>query len=282
MSRLKDIFSSKPETMSNLTKSVFGLPLAYVIYLIISMFLPNNAASAEAQMSCQILRSILLTGSVIYVVKLFLGFDSKFFCESGKWDIGLFFKGIYLMLVAQLVTNLCLVLIFPGSIVKNTETSGLVINWIFSFILVTISALCEEIIFRCYIAWFGKTKEDNLCKDSKKFLIYAIVSAVLFTIAHFANPEVDKSALWSMMFYFIFGFCLMLCFFKTKGMEFCFGVHFANNIFAAWFVNYESSVLPTKSLYISNMPISFVTVLQAVICLLFCVFLCPTKVTDHE
>lgn len=277
MGKLKEIFTNKPETMSNLVKWVFGLPMAYVAYLILSMLLPNVNDGSNVTIVCQALRSMLLGFCVVFVLKTFLKFDNRFLNEDGKWNHGLFFKGLYVMLIAQLVTNLCLALIFPNSIVKNKEIEGLASNWIFSLFLVVVAAFSEELIFRSYIAWFAKTKEGFLTTNSKKKLIYALVSALLFSIAHFSNPEVDESALWSMLFYFVFGFCLMLCFLKTKGMEFSFGVHVANNIFAAWFVNYKNSVLPTKSLFITTLPISYITVLQALICVVFCSFLCPEK-----
>lgn len=276
MSRFKDIFSNKPENMSTLVKWVFGLPFAYLAYLLISMILPSGSGNPNAYLVALSLRSLLLIICTINVVAWFVGLKvKKLFNEKEFFSFPLFFKGLYVMVIALVVTNLCLYFIYPESFVKNSLDSRSVFNWIFSLLLVVISAFSEELIFRSYIGWFGKTNEDFLTTNIKKILIYALVSALLFAIAHFSNPEVAESAVWSMLFYFIFGFCLMLCFFKTKGLEFGLGVHVANNLFAAWFVNYNSSVLPTESIFTTNLPISFITVLQAVICLVFCTVLCP-------
>lgn len=273
MSRLKEIFSNKPEVMSTVVKWTFSLPMAYITYLVVSMLLPYSVQSPNAILLVQCLRYAILILCILLYAKLFLKFDiKKFFNQNSRFNFGLFTKGFYAMALASIVTNLCYYLIFKGSIVKNPFDSSFILNWLFSLILVIVAGLAEELIFRAYIAWFAK---GNLTASKKSVLVYAFISATLFTIAHFSNPELQNSAIWSMAFYFLFGFCLMLCFFKTKGIEYGLGIHVANNLFTAWLVNYSESVLPTKSLFITSAGASYITIIQAVICLAFCMFLCP-------
>mgnify|MGYP000271229478 FL=1 len=52
--------------------------------------------------------------------------------------------------------------------------------------------------------------------------------------------------------YFLFGFILCIIVYFEGGLEAAIGVHAGNNMFAAMFVNYEGSVLPTPSLYVST------------------------------
>ena len=77
---------------------------------------------------------------------------------------------------------------------------------------------------------------------------------------HLTNPESTSSAekgafmhLVTMSSYFSFGFLLCILVYFEGGLETAIGVHVANNLFAAIFVNYEGSVLPTPSVFIANL-----------------------------
>ena len=52
--------------------------------------------------------------------------------------------------------------------------------------------------------------------------------------------------------YFFFGFIACLMVWMDDGLESAIGFHAANNTFAAIFVNYEGSVLPTPSLFMAS------------------------------
>ena len=52
--------------------------------------------------------------------------------------------------------------------------------------------------------------------------------------------------------YFFFGFVACLLVWMDGGLESAIGFHAANNTFAAVFVNYEGSVLPTPSLFMAT------------------------------
>ena len=97
---------------------------------------------------------------------------------------------------------------------------------------------------------------------------------------HLGNPEATNSAdkgqllhLITISSYFLFGFLLCILIYYEGGLESVIGIHAANNIFAAIFVNYEGSVLPVPSLFIAeqkpmvDLPI-FVTMLAVVVFIL--------------
>ena len=72
-----------------------------------------------------------------------------------------------------------------------------------------------------------------------------------------SNPEALKGAedgilLLTMSSYFFFGFIACLMVWMDDGLESAIGFHAANNTFAAIFVNYEGSVLPTPSLFMAT------------------------------
>jgi membrane protease YdiL (CAAX protease family) len=118
---------------------------------------------------------------------------------------------------------------------------------ILSLLLLPIQSATEEIVVRGYmnkglIHWFGN-----------KWVVFTLTSG-LFMVLHLANPEAQAGAAAGnlpivMSGYFFFGFAMCLMVLMDDGLESAIGVHAGNNTFAAIFVNYENSVLPTPSVW---------------------------------
>lgn len=118
---------------------------------------------------------------------------------------------------------------------------------ILSLLLLPIQSATEEIVVRGYmnkglIHWFGN-----------KWVAFTLTSG-LFMVLHLANPEAQAGAAAGnlpivMSGYFFFGFAMCLMVLIDDGLESAIGVHAGNNTFAAIFVNYENSVLPTPSVW---------------------------------
>lgn len=118
---------------------------------------------------------------------------------------------------------------------------------ILSLLLLPIQSATEEIVVRGYmnkglIHWFGN-----------KWVVFTLTSG-LFMMLHLANPEAQAGAAAGnlpivMSGYFFFGFAMCLMVLIDDGLESAIGVHAGNNTFAAIFVNYENSVLPTPSVW---------------------------------
>lgn len=132
----------------------------------------------------------------------------------------------------------------------NFDAGRFMIYAVVSLIFIPMQAGTEEIVFRGYLnQWLA-----HIVKN--KWIAFVITSA-LFAAMHLSNPEATKGAedgilLLTMSSYFIFGFVACLMVWMDDGLESAIGFHAANNTFAAIFVNYEGSVLPTPSLFMAT------------------------------
>ena len=151
---------------------------------------------------------------------------------------------------------------------------------IISLLLLPVQSATEEIVFRGYL-------NQGLMRYLKnKWVVFAITST-LFMAMHLANPEAisaaDKGILPLVMSgYFFFGFACCLMVLIDDGLESAIGVHAGNNTFAALFVNYENSVLPTPSVFVTKADpvydsISTIVILSIVLVILY--YLNRTKTT---
>lgn len=138
-----------------------------------------------------------------------------------------------------------------------------------SFLLIPFQSAAEELVFRGYLNQAFKRFIPNIW-------VVFIITSILFASMHLSNPESLSSAekgafthILMMSGYFLFGFILCVIAYFEGGLEAVIGVHAANNIFAAVFVNYEGSVLPTPSVFLAPAPdgssnISIIIVLSVI------------------
>jgi len=143
--------------------------------------------------------------------------------------------------------------------------------WIFaavSLLFIPFQAATEEIVFRGYFVQ-GLT---HLLKS--KWAAFAITSFA-FMALHLSNPEALEGAASGtlpivMSGYFFFGFAMCLIVWIDDGLETAIGIHAGNNCFAGIIMNYENSVLPTPSIFLTGTDpvkdsISTVLVLSALV-----------------
>ena len=159
-------------------------------------------------------------------------------------------RGIQAFLITWAVLgSLTAIIHFTGisPIRGNFQPSTFFTYALISLLIIPLQSGTEEIIFRGYLnqAFF------HLFRN--KWIVFTITSA-LFASVHLANPEALKGAEQgvlplTMSSYFFFGFVACLLVWMDGGLESAIGFHAANNTFAAVFVNYEGSVLPTPSLF---------------------------------
>jgi len=108
----------------------------------------------------------------------------------------------------------------------------------------------EEIIFRGYL-------NQGFHHYIKNKWVVFIITSLMFMAMHLANPEAlagKESGMLTltMSSYFLFGFIACLMVWMDDGLESAIGFHAGNNTFAGIFVNYEGSVIPTPSLFMST------------------------------
>lgn len=133
---------------------------------------------------------------------------------------------------------------------------------IVSLLLIPLQSGTEEIVFRGYF------NQALMHFVKNKWVVFTITS-LGFMALHLSNPEaLDGAASGTlpivMSGYFFFGFAMCLLVWIDDGLESAIGVHAGNNCFAAILVNYEGSVLPTPSVFLSTPDVvkdSIVTIL---------------------
>lgn len=125
--------------------------------------------------------------------------------------------------------------------------------WIFAFVsllFIPLQSATEEIVFRGY---FNQGLTNIL---GSKWVAFCLTS-IAFMALHLSNPEALEGAASGtlpivMSGYFFFGFAMCLVVWIDDGLETAIGIHAGNNCFAAIIMNYENSVLPTPSIFLTG------------------------------
>ena len=252
------------EEMGRLLKWFFGLPLIFVIYIVLSMIMPARADGRRMVLVLNIISYIVFIMVTVVVVKRFLKFPfGKLIASERQFSGKYLVIGFWSMFVLCLGTSLLWKALEPEKFTYSLQ-QGWPVDFILSFVLLILAAFLEELLCRAYIAYFVK---DDIEKRPKQSLIYCLSSAIVFTILHFQNPEVHGSgAIYAMVFYFIMGFALMAVYLRTGGIEAALGIHIANNLVSAWFFTYGDAALRTNAIFTQTSEIGPLTLLQAVFC----------------
>ena len=119
-----------------------------------------------------------------------------------------------------------------------------------SLFFIPLQSATEEIVFRGY---FNQGLTHLL---RSKWIAFALTS-LAFMALHLSNPEALEGAASGtlpivMSGYFFFGFAMCLIVWMDDGLETAIGIHAGNNCFAAIIMNYENSVLPTPSIFLTS------------------------------
>jgi CAAX protease family protein len=108
--------------------------------------------------------------------------------------------------------------------------------------LTPIQSAAEELVFRGYVM-------QGLGLITRRPVLIAILSSILFAIPHLLNPEVEKHGTLLMAAnYFAIGMVLATLTLRDGRLELAVGVHAANNVFLAIVANYENSPFLTESI----------------------------------
>ena len=125
--------------------------------------------------------------------------------------------------------------------------------WIYalvSLLFIPLQSATEEIVFRGYF-------NQGLTHLLKSKWIAFTLTSFAFMALHLSNPEALEGAASGtlpivMSGYFFFGFAMCLIVWIDDGLETAIGIHAGNNCFAAIIMNYENSVLPTPSIFMTG------------------------------
>lgn len=123
----------------------------------------------------------------------------------------------------------------------NLDPKRLLLQVPIVLILTPIQTTTEELLFRGYIL-------QGVGLLTRRFSIPAIVSALVFTVPHLANPEMAHGY-WPALYYFGIGLLLALVTIRSNSLELAIGAHASVNLFAALVLNYSDSALSTESIF---------------------------------
>lgn len=170
------------------------------------------------------------------------------------WIILLYSGGAYL-LVAVLFTFIHALLqpqqfqFYSGDMDKFLQMLPLVL------LITPIQTTSEEFLMRAIPSRLFK--KGKLVTTTKSILLVSLFTALLFTLPHLTNQEMQhatqKSAV--LFYYVLFGFGGTFISLKTKGFEPSIGIHAANNLYIALICNYTNSSLPSRPLILSTAPV---------------------------
>mgnify|MGYP002761770803 FL=1 len=257
------------ERMSRLAKWFFGIPLIYTIWRFFSIVMPHYAENPRIEIVLNIISYALFITIAVLVVQRFLNFPAKrMLGEDGKLDWRGFAVGFFVMLGVQLAMNFISMAVNPQDFKYTLDAQGWILDWTLALVLVVAAAFLEELLTRAYIAHFVN---DDMETRPLNMLYYCLASAVVFTIAHFSNPEVaGLGAFYAMAFYFMMGFVLMFVTLRTRSMGAALGIHIANNLVNAWFFTYDNAAVKTNALYTQANNEGPMLLVQAAISLAVC------------
>ena len=277
MSDIKKPLYAKEE-MGRLVKWFFGLPLIFVIYILLSLLMPSGASGLRMMLGMNIISYIVFILVTVLVVSRFLKFPFRnMIAYERAFSAKYLALGFFPMFALGLGTSFLWEALQPEAFVFSLQP-GWPLDFALSLALVILAAFLEEVLCRAYVAFFVK---DNLETRTGKKLIYCLASAALFAILHFQNPEVHGvGAVYAMVFYFIMGFALMAVYMRTRGIEAVLGIHVANNLINAWFFTYNNSALTTNAIFSQITEIGPLSLIQAVFCIvasIMILLLCTRK-----
>ena len=136
--------------------------------------------------------------------------------------------------------------VLGGQITRNSVG----IDWIFlsivAIVLVPIQAGTEELFFRGYVL-------QGLTRLTKNRLFLALVTSLIFTSVHIANPEPWEYGVSAYIIsIFLMSLFMSLITIFDGGLELAIGFHTMNNLWSFLILGLEKAVIPTTTLFTLN------------------------------
>ncbi len=130
----------------------------------------------------------------------------------------------------------------PGNYVLQFDLAKFIGLLLLSVPALLIQTSCEELVFRGYaMQWLGRYMPYRIFP--------LLITSVSFGLMHITNPEVAAFGHAVLIDYVVVGLALGLVSLLSDSLEFALGLHFANNLFAALMVSYDSSVFQTDAVF---------------------------------
>lgn len=144
-----------------------------------------------------------------------------------------------------------------------------------TLLFIPLQSATEEIALRGYL-------NQGLGKYIKNPWIVFVITSAAFASLHLGNPEVaetmQENSIWvAMSGYFFFGMFACILTYIDGGLESAIGMHAANNIFAAAIVGYDSSALPTPTIFKVGLNTQLDSIMVVISLALVCLIMYVTR-----
>ncbi len=165
---------------------------------------------------------------------------------DGRFDWKRFIWGTLTWLAMLAILEVLLYFYDSSNYIFRDPDWSFLVLLLISILVLPIQTAFEEIFTRGYLL-------QSVAYNSKSIFLGFLVSIIVFSVMHGANPETFKYGFWPMMSYYISAAVLLgLIVIFDKRLELAIGVHTATNIFGALFVTYYGAALQTDSMFISK------------------------------
>lgn len=133
--------------------------------------------------------------------------------------------------------------LYPGRYYLSFDVARFPLYLALVLVLTPVQCAVEELVFRGYLM-------QGLGLVTRRPLLIATLSSLVFTAPHLLNPEVyEHGAAIMAANYFAIGMLLATVTLRDGRLEIAIGLHAANNMFLALVANYEGSALTTQSIF---------------------------------
>ena len=188
---------------------------------------------------------------------------------------GRFFQGFGVWFVLSTLMSIVEAFLYPGRYGWTLNLQRYIPFIFLALVLLPIQTSAEELFFRGYILQGVGLRLRNIW-------ILSAISGFLFMVPHFLNPEARLNYPLMGLYYFSIGAAMAYISLRDGRLELALGLHAANNLFSALFVNYNVTVMPTPSLFTVNVLDVVYSVLAALIGLAIFVLLFIGPLRRHE
>jgi len=160
-------------------------------------------------------------------------------------DWARFGQGFLLFGALLILITVIEALLYPGRYQFALNVERFLPFLIVGLILIPIQTASEELLFRGY-------SMQGLSLLVRSPIVLALISGLIFTLPHLANPELSAGFWLVAPQYFVVGFALAVITLTDNGLELALGVHTVNNLFVGLVATFPDSAIQGETLFVSN------------------------------
>jgi membrane protease YdiL (CAAX protease family) len=178
-----------------------------------------------------------------------------------RWE--LFWFSLLVWTAGLTIATMVTAVFEPQAIIFHTTDQlwNRLLLMVLALVLTPLQCITEELLFRTTL-W--RIMEQRV----KRYWIMAVVSGIVFTLAHLTNAEIQGSSnvLSVLLYYFLSGFLFMEMVRIHQGSEAAFGAHIANNLFLVLVINYSGSSLVSDPWFLQQDPLVWLDITVLLLC----------------